>query len=336
MRRVFLSGGVVAALLAFLAWLDGPVSQFVLGLALGWLAYPVRVFPRVRVDGSGLATAALCLALFTFGLDRTLKWLRREVRSAGGEDAAGQCPWALRWTCSLVVLILVMFVAGVAASGVVHQAGWLIASRRNLVERQARIPYGSQSSPDRLKEIGLGAYMFATTRGPSPRPGPGPAGGSYQSWMTDALPYTTFGVGGELRPDLPWNDPRNSAYFKGIVPPYLNPEVAVFRNPDGYALSHYAGNVHLLGRHQAWLGPAEGDASNTILAGEVAEGFKPWGDPTNLRDPGLGVNTVPAGFGGPSGTGAHFVFADGSVRFLRATTPRALLRHLSMPKPADR
>jgi prepilin-type processing-associated H-X9-DG protein len=78
------------------------------------------------------------------------------------------------------------------------------------------------------------------------------------------------------------------------------------------------------------------DAANTILAGEVADGFKPWGDPTNLRDPGLGVNKVSGGFGGLSGSGANFLFVDGSVRFLRDTTSRAVLRRLSGPRPRHR
>lgn len=91
--------------------------------------------------------------------------------------------------------------------------------------------------------------------------------------------------------------------------------------------------IHVLRRDRASRRAGLGDASNTILAGEVGEGFKPWGDPTNLRDPGLGVNKVPGGFGGPLGSGANFVFMDGSVRFLRDTTSLEVLRRLSLPKP---
>jgi prepilin-type processing-associated H-X9-DG protein len=55
-----------------------------------------------------------------------------------------------------------------------------------------------------------------------------------------------------------------------------------------------------------------------------------------LRDPGLGVNTVPGGFGGPSGSGANFLFLDGSVRFLQNTTSRDVLRRMSRLQPTDR
>jgi hypothetical protein len=40
---------------------------------------------------------------------------------------------------------------------------------------------------------------------------------------------------GALHDDLPWNDPHNSAYFKSVVPIYLNPEFRVMRSPEGYA-----------------------------------------------------------------------------------------------------
>jgi hypothetical protein len=55
-----------------------------------------------------------------------------------------------------------------------------------------------------------------------------------------------------------------------------------------------------------------------------------------LRDPGLGVNTGPGGFGGPSGLGANFLFLVGSVRFLQNTTSRDVLRRMSRLHPTDR
>ncbi len=59
--------------------------------------------------------------------------------------------------------------------------------------------------------------------------------------------------------------------------------------------------------------------------------FKPWGDPSNLVDPGLGINQSPAGFGGPSGQRAFLAFADGSVRSFSPTTDPEILRRLSGP-----
>jgi prepilin-type processing-associated H-X9-DG protein len=228
-----------------------------------------------------------------------------------------------------------MFVVGIAATGIVHQMGWLIASRRSLVEKkiQSRDVWGS--SVDHLRQIGMASVML--TIDPAPRSGEsGPSREVLHSWMTEILPGTIFVLGGRLRHDLPWNDPQNSAYFRSVVPLYLNPECRAVRSPEGYVLSHYAGNAHVLGRDRALRRVGPEDAANTILAGEVAEGFKPWGDPTNLRDPGLGVNKVSGGFGGPAGSGANFLFMDGSVRFLRDTTPWEVLKRLSVAKPRER
>lgn len=153
-----------------------------------------------------------------------------------------------------------------------------------------------------------------------------------QSWMTRILPGTDFTLGGRLREDMPWNDPANSAYFKGVVPFYLNPAVRAIRSPEGYALAHYAGNVHVLapGRSFRWAEAA--GSGNTIIAGEVAEGFKPWGDPTNLRDPGAGLRNRPDAFGSPTEKGAYFLFLDGSVRFFRETASSTVLERLSRPE----
>ena len=205
-----------------------------------------------------------------------------------------------------------------------------------LVEQKTLFRDEWDSSVAHLKQIGMSSYRIVMGSEPPPSGQPHPDRAVLRSWLTEILPDMAIVLGGQLREDLPWNDPRNSAYFKAVIPTYLNPEVGVIRNPEGYGLSHYAGNIHVVTRDRASGRVGPGDASTTILVGEVAEGFKPWGDPTNLRDPGLGVNKVPGGFGGPSGSGAIFVFMDGSVRFLRDTTSREVLRRLSLPGPTDR
>ena len=48
-------------------------------------------------------------------------------------------------------------------------------------------------------------------------------------------------------------------------------------------------------------------------SGEAATNFHPWGDPLNVRDPRLGQNEHPDGFGCP-GRKPQFGMADGSVR----------------------
>jgi hypothetical protein len=72
--------------------------------------------------------------------------------------------------------------------------------------------------------------------------------------------------------------------------------------------------------------------ANTLMIGEAAGNFKPWGYPANLRDPALGVGQSPDGFGGPSGQGgAQLVMCDGSVRFISNRIDRKILTALGTP-----
>jgi hypothetical protein len=71
--------------------------------------------------------------------------------------------------------------------------------------------------------------------------------------------------------------------------------------------------------------------SNTILAGEIAEGFQPWGHPLNWRDPVIGLD-VPGGFGSPHRSGViQLLMADGSVHTVSADVHPAVLRALATP-----
>jgi prepilin-type processing-associated H-X9-DG protein len=73
-------------------------------------------------------------------------------------------------------------------------------------------------------------------------------------------------------------------------------------------------------------------SSNTILFGTVTRNFKPWGHPANVRDPSLGVNRSPDGFGAPANwDGAQFAFCDGSVRMLSSKTDPRVLKQLATP-----
>jgi hypothetical protein len=99
-----------------------------------------------------VATGLVYLALFTVGLHRILKWLYGEVQRAA---AGGRRHWSVRWTASLVLLVVVMFVAGISATAVVHQTAWLVAARRALVEEKTLYRYEWGSSVTHLSRISV-------------------------------------------------------------------------------------------------------------------------------------------------------------------------------------
>ena len=130
----------------------------------------------------------------------------------------------------------------------------------------------------------------------------------------------------------PGTIPGTGRPSRRISPPYRNPGIPEGENAAGYALSHYAGNARLLGgENPRTLDEVIDGTASTIMAGEVAAGFEPWGSPTNWRDPTLGINRSPEGFGSPFPGGANVLFADGSVRFLKDTIDPRVLRSLSTP-----
>lgn len=143
----------------------------------------------------------------------------------------------------------------------------------------------------------------------------------------------------EIDMTLPWNHPRNASCFKRIYWLFINPELrpAALKDSDGFGLNHYAANSHVIGFHPPMkIQDIKDGAANTLVIGEVNAQFQPWGHPINWRDPTIGINRHPSGFGGAPGSGgAHFMMGDGSVRFLNERIHPAVLRALSTPNGAE-
>jgi prepilin-type processing-associated H-X9-DG protein len=133
-----------------------------------------------------------------------------------------------------------------------------------------------------------------------------------------------------------WDASGNTVPFQTIVEGYRRPGIAEVKDGAGYALSDYAGNVLMLGGAPRRLGNVIDGTANTLMAGEVNSGFKPWGDPTNWRDPALGINRAPDGFGSPFKGGANFLMVDGSVRFIKDGIAPDVLKALSTPAGGER
>ena len=191
-------------------------------------------------------------------------------------------------------------------------------------------------SKNHLKQIALAMNNYHDTYSTFPPGGTQTGDGKpYLSWQTSLLPYIKQApLYNKVNFSQPWNHPQNYVLFKSKVDTYLNPAIEQTVSAEGLALTHYAGNKLVLKTNgfMNYRHIKDGTA-NTILAVEVAENFKPWGDPTNTVEPaevfGSGKKSSFTG-------GSHFLISDGSVRFVTDQIDPELLKALSTPMGRER
>ena len=113
---------VVAILFVLLFALGGNpwLIEMVFRLVVGWFRFLKNIVPKIGVSGDGVAMLAVCLVLAGAIGHGFCRWL---WRSTGHE-----VPWRPRWTIAGLAVVVLMFAAGMAFTGVAHQTGWLIRS----------------------------------------------------------------------------------------------------------------------------------------------------------------------------------------------------------------
>jgi prepilin-type processing-associated H-X9-DG protein len=143
-------------------------------------------------------------------------------------------------------------------------------------------------------------------------------GQSFPGWQASIVPFVDSSPWYDMIDFRhTWDDPRNIPAFRFRMGFLLIPGVDETTDRNGFALSHYASNRQVLGQNRS-LGIADLPlgSSHTVLAGEIAEDFQPWGQSGNGRDPEASMNSGPDSFGRYTGDGANLLMADGSVRFV--------------------
>jgi len=162
-------------------------------------------------------------------------------------------------------------------------------------------------------------------------------------WMTDLLPHLGYDeLAAQIDRRRPWSDPANGLALSTRVDAYLTPGMPYELTATGHAPTHFAGvggrvatefgtgDLGIFGRNsQVTRDDVIDGLSQTMVAGEIAQTIPAWGEPDNWRSIGAGLNQSPQGFGNADDTGAHFLMADGSVRFLSNRTSLRTLQKLS-------
>jgi len=313
------------------------VLQFAFTLAAGWIFYLIRVVPQLSLNWSGFLTSLICLTAITFGLQWFLSWFYKQTQAKSGNPTPRDWSWS--WTLKILAVVVLMFVAGISAIGVTHQTAWLVTSAEPLLQGGFREPGNRSQSMNNLHQIGIAFHDYHNTfRSFSPGVTFDKQGHMLHGWLTRLLPYIEEArIYQQINMSTPWNAPENVPAFREEISVYLNPAIDYRKDQDGFPLSHYAGNVRILGSDTAWkMHDITDGLSNTILAGEIASNFKSWGYPANARDPALGINQTPNGFGAPwRPYGAVFLFADGHVQFIHQEIDPEALRALATPNGGE-
>jgi len=242
--------------------------------------------------------------------------------------------WRFRNSASMLLGLFVSFAAGLAFVGTVHQFGWL--AREPKIFHGMREASHRRESRVKIMKMGEAAYSYHD------RSSTFPAGGSLlargvpgHSWQTELLPFIDQqALFNQIDLQQPWFASRNQQPFETEIGLFNSAKIYGMRNEvsSGYAVSYYAENSRLtsLGKPISQDQIRDG-MSSTLFAGEVVSKFKPWGDPTNRRDPALGLNSSPEGFGSPWKYTTGFLMADGTVRYIDNDIDPKILEALATP-----
>ncbi len=320
-KRLRWAAGIGLGLLLFACLVPPAPLDFAFNLLLGWVPFAMGMLVEEPAIGRRLLLGVAAMFVL-FAAQRLL--VRLAPRSS------------LPLSLGLAAAVLIA-VSSFAALRIAQQTLALARSPDPLLVGAWRATRRIQSV-NSLREITSGAATYGDVHGQPPFAGAFADHGSGQhGWLTHLLPHVE-------RQDLydrvdfqrPWTDRANAEVFRAPVRPYrmlFEPEYT----SAGHGIAHYSLNAQLVRPHQPPRATAYPDgAAQTILAGEVIENVPAWGNHANWRDPALGLNRSPEGFGSPHHGGVNVSFADGSVKFLSDDIDPQVLRALSTPDGGER
>ncbi len=309
------------------------VLEILTGIVAGWWFFLSRTLPDVAVSVPEVATFIVLIALLVLGT----QYVALRVRQRRSAIESGRRLWPVGQSLRIVSLFALSFVAGLACVGAVQQSGWLMNSPTPPLDYQD----GGMFNRPRLHEIGTAFFDGRDEDGRFESGVVSEEGQVLHGWQTMLLPHLDkVSLYNQIHLQQNWRTPSNRNTFEQIVDEFQSRK---FRDQsitaEGYAASHFAANLWVIrpGGGMTADEITDGD-SHTILAGEVAENFRAWGDPFNVRDPALGLNH-PEGFATPWSSGNSrlgiFLFADGHVQSIHDDVDPAIFEALGTPNAGE-
>lgn len=325
--------GIFALVMIVVGLIGGYYSRLVWNLLTGWIEFLHDNLGRMQVDPWALATGLMALVLLIFVLHRLFR--RSSHRPTDSE--AGNARWRVRTTVAVVALVALSFTAGLSAVGIKRETPQIAEALRKNDQRGGKSASESTVRPraeENLRQVGMALDNHDSAQGSLPVATVFDGNGrALHGWQYTLLPFIEQqNLFNRIDTRKLWSDPANREWYQKEISVYLHPVVPSTRDGDGYPITTWAANVHVMGReHSPKIADFGRGASNTMLVGEAHGNFKPWGYPLNVRDPKLGLKRSPDGFGGPWRAGTHFLMADGSVRTFRDDADPEFLKLLAEP-----
>ena len=165
------------------------------------------------------------------------------------------------------------------------------------------------------------------------------AGKSLHSWRVLLLEFLDQPTYRQYDFGEPWNGPHNRTLVSDAPPLYRCPGHAEDMSPYTSYVVVKGTQTPFPGQNSTSFEAMTDGPSNTITIVEVADSGIHWMEPRDLSfaDMRFRVNEDSAnGISSIHDSGAYVAFGDGSVRFLKSTTPGAVIRSLltiSNPQP---
>lgn len=303
-------------------------------LLTGWFRYPMYVFSQAEVDPVGCVQAVVTVLILIVVMHLFFRWIYKAVQRDASEDLAPKMRrWRLHWTLIGVSAVTLLFITGMAFSGLILQIKSICESDQPLVHRSSYSRYN-------LAMFGRAILMYEDANGTLPRGTLGDEIGRQQhGWLIQLMPcMERSDIYDRYDFNRSWDDPPNAELMKAEIPFFTNSSLTNGRSTgdEGYGMIHFAANSRVIGPGPAMsLDDITDGHSTTMLVGEVNHDFLPWGHPQNYRDPAIGLN-VPGGFGGSKRYKTNFLFCDGSARGISNDIDPAVLKALATPNAGDK
>ncbi len=310
------------------------VPESVFYLATGWFFFIRKVVPKVEIVWSDVALSVCFVLAFVVGFHRFVKRTLNDVSEERLiENPQLNLTWRWRSTFAVTGAVAVLFVTSISMIGLTHQIVWFTTSDEPSLRGMALDLPQAATRKNSLKPLGMAVHEMHDEHGAwagfetSPN-------GQLHGWPAGLLPYLMHdhtSLHQQINFDQSWRHESNRAAFKTHVDFFEAGHPDIGPTADGFAPIGYSANSHLLTLPKLRLRNITDGSPNTILMGEIGAEYPAWGDPMNWRDPAIGINSSPHGFGFPEGCATQFLLWDGSVRSVNHTIDNATLRALATP-----